>query len=166
MTKKNRKHPSARDRRRARQAAARVSRTAACSYPLFAHRPPYTGYGLWLTPKSDARDVEDLPVAAATVLAMVRDLAPLYQDQVPTAALYLEQQIRAGVLHVATGQGAVTSVPVPDMATVLAETAHYFSEEPVPDGADGEDVGRMLHELHALGALVVDDNVIRLAVLV
>ncbi|MGA5486675.1 hypothetical protein ACPCK1_02740 [Streptomyces pseudogriseolus] len=166
MTKKNRKHPSARDRQRARQAAARVSRTAACSYPLFAHRPPYTGYGLWLTPTSDARDVEDLPENAATVLAMVQDLAPLYQDQVPTAALYLEQQIRAGVLHLATGHGAATSVPVPDMATVLAETAHYFSEEP-PPAAAGEDVSRMLHELHALGALVVDDdNVIRLAVLV
>ncbi len=120
-----------------------------------------------MSPNTDATTPTDgLPAKAAEVLAMVQALAPLYQGELPLAALWLEQQIRAGVLRLAVDGGGVKAVPLPDMATVLADTAHHFPGEPVPD-ADGDDVGQLLHQLHAhAGIYLDDDRVIRLAVLV
>ncbi|MFJ5156355.1 hypothetical protein ACIQCF_33305 [Streptomyces sp. NPDC088353] len=160
---------SARQKQLARQRAARDARLAvqqAADYPLYALRPPYSGYEHWLTPVADAPAATDLSDGAAAVHATIVSVAPLYQGKVPLAAVFLEQQIRRGVLHLAQPLGEVASVPLPDMATVLADTAAHFAAEPAPED-DTADVGRLLHELHALAALVVDDqHVIRLAALV
>ncbi|WP_411090820.1 hypothetical protein [Streptomyces sp. 049-1] len=167
MSKPRRKNPSARQKRLARQAAARASRTLADACPLFVQRPPFHGYDKWMTPTPGAVPPADMPENAATVYEIVTALAPLYEGQVPYAAIVLEQQIRSGVLLVANDAGGVVRVPVPDMATVLADTADYAEALPVSDEVLDSDVGRLLHELHALAALVVDDRgVVGLAALV
>lgn len=158
---------SAREKQLARQRAGRAARAALQeTCPLYELQPPYRGYQKWFTPVSDAVVPADMPEDAAAVYAMVVALAPLYQGKVPLAAVLLEQQIRGGVLHLAHDGGGVSAVPMPDMATVLADTAEYFLGEPLP-AADGAEPRELLHQLHALGALVLDDDqVIRLVALV
>lgn len=147
---------SAREHRRARQAAARAGRAdARC--PLARHQPPFRGYDRWLAPTGRPADGVGMPAPAATVLEMITALAPLYGGRVPTAALYLEQQLRSGVLRIASFGGGVNEVPVPDMATVLAQTADVFPDAPPEPEDSDDDVGALFHQVHALGFLVLDD---------
>lgn len=172
-TSRTPRNRSARQKRLAREHRQRAARqTAAC--PLKALNPPYEAYQQWFSVPAAARGLTEYPVPdgmdldsdAKALADMLVRLAPLYANSIPKAAIYLEQQIRRGVLHLAAIDGGVSALPLPDMATVLAETADFFPGDPVPD-ADGEDVGEGLHQLHALGVLVLDDDrVIRLAELV
>lgn len=166
------RHRSAREKRLDAGRRQRAARRAQ-AHPLKALSPPFAAYREWFSVPAAAHGLAEYPVPhgmdlddeAKALADMLIRLAPLYADSVPMAAVYLDHQIRRGVLHLAA-DGVVSAIPVPDMATVLAETADFFPGEPIPE-ADGEDIGECLHRLHFLGALVVDDDlVIRLAELV
>lgn len=169
MSKKQPKNRSARQKRLAREHAAREARHAV-QHPLQALNLPYHGYQEWIrVPDGVTGQIpDDVSGDARALHAIVVRLAPVYGGQMPMAAVYLEQQIQRGSVLLGTAGGGVSAVPVPDMATVYAETARLFPAGPQP-GPDEEDAdtGKLLHALHALGALVVDDDhVIRLAALV
>ncbi|MFI1002017.1 hypothetical protein ACIP10_15485 [Streptomyces galbus] len=160
------KNRSAHQKQRARQDAAPAARDAVnAPCPLYGKTLPYRGYREWMTPIGGAQLPEDMPEDLAGFHGTLQRIAPLYGGSVPLAALYLEQQISAGVLRLqsATDPGVAFEVDLPDMATVLAETAPLVGDDLPPDDVD-EDTGELLHQLHALGALVLDDHhVLRLA---
>jgi hypothetical protein len=158
VSKRKARNRSARDHRRARQNAARNNRAAAGHCRLYAQQLPFRGYQQWMAPNADAATSrDDLPGRAAEVLTMIESLAPVYAGGVPLAALWLEGQIRAGVLHLALEGGGVKDVPLPDMATVLADTADHFPDRP-DICAHEYDTGRVLHELHAEAGIFLDDD--------
>jgi hypothetical protein len=167
------KNRSARTRKRARQEAARAARTVqppgGAAGPegsaLWLMRPPYSGYESWitLTPSNSVPEgaQEGLDGELADSYGTVRRLAPLYEYSVPMAALTLERLIRRGLLPLATPGTAdlVSLVPLADLVAICAADEILAA---APEGLDA-----LLHELHAHGALVVDDDhVIRLAALV
>ncbi|MEU5111684.1 hypothetical protein AB0G64_09310 [Streptomyces longwoodensis] len=163
---RSRKNRSARQKQRARQDAARAARAAAGMCPLYGLNLPYSGYREWLTPIDGAQLPEDTPQDLADFSKRLQRIAPLYGGTLPLAAFYLEQQISAGVLRLeSTADPSVAfEVDLPDMATVLAETAPLVGDD-LPPGDVDEDTGELLHQLHALGALVLDDrHVLRLSV--
>lgn len=160
---------SARSRRLAREASARASRSAqrAPGSPwesrLSLMRPPFRGYESWITvtPPAGVPDgaLDGLSPQVAGLMGTVRRLAPLYEYEVPMAALTLERLISRGLLPVASPEtpGRVSLVPVADLVEICAA-------DEVLQTAPG-DLDAMLHELHCHGALVVDDDqVIRLTV--
>lgn len=169
MSRKQPNNRSARQKRLARERAARAARRAV-QHPLERLESAYRGYQEWISVADGATgQVPDgVDEGLRAFHASVVRLAPLYGGRIPMAAVYLEQQIQRGSLVLGTDAGGVSVVAVPDMAAVLTDTSHYFPDDPQPelDGQDA-DTGRLLHELHALGALFLDDDhVIRLAELV
>ncbi|MFE1781268.1 hypothetical protein ACFW9F_01405 [Streptomyces sp. NPDC059506] len=69
------------------------------------------------------------------------DLGPLYGGRVPKAALYLDELIDSGHLPMLQGEEG-SLVPVEEMAALMG-------------GTDGGGIRESLHNLHAVGALLV-----------
>lgn len=129
--------------------------------PLAACPPPYAPYRQWLRlPVQPAvvssQVAEELGGQAAAFMRRLGGLGPLYGGRVPLAAVFLQEAIRAGVLPVAVhGQpGRPLLVPVAELAAALPAATSSASE-----------VGKVLHELHRAGHIVMDDlNVLHQAV--
>lgn len=146
---------SARTKRLAREREQRAARRAPV-HPLRALQPPFRPYAEWISvpPGADVPWPARLQNAGAAQLhAMVLRLAPLYAGQLPLAALYLEQQIERGTLHIARPEDF-------ELVTRLAvdEVAALFTAAGIGTPGDGAGPSEYLHELHFHGALVLDDD--------
>ncbi|MEV6810243.1 hypothetical protein [Streptomyces sp. NPDC051132] len=114
-------------------------------YTLHELQPPGEGYEEWfrVTAGMDPDQIDD-PRIGEEALALLKRLArlgPLYDSEVPKAALYLDDLIDTGQLPVFGDGEEGTVVP-------LAEAAAKF-------GLSG-DIRESIHNLHAAGVLLVD----------
>jgi hypothetical protein len=100
------------------------------------------------------------------VKALVR-LAPRYGNMVPLAAIYLQERISSGVVHLALTADDYRPVDIAEMAGEMsspekrAEVRARYPEADLPSspGLVTPDAAAFhLHELHASGAVVLDDN--------
>lgn len=155
MSRRRPKQRSARTKQLQRERRQREQRAAA--YPLYAMQPPYTPYEQWISlPAGAVIDPwpESLPGgSAARFHATVSRLLPLYAGKLPLAAVYLDQQIERGILHIADPEDPELIAKVP-----VAEVAALFAADDVIGPAGDAGYGGLLHELHFHGALVVDDH--------
>ncbi|WAU78486.1 hypothetical protein O1Q96_01250 (plasmid) [Streptomyces sp. Qhu-G9] len=116
-------------------------------YTLQELQPPGEGYEEWyrVTAGMNPDQIDDPRVSdeARALMKRLARLGPLYGNKVPKAALYLDDLIDAGQLPIFGDGEEGTLLP-------LAEAAARF-------GSTGN-IRQSLHDLHALGALLVDTD--------
>ncbi|MFE3229822.1 hypothetical protein [Nocardia sp. NPDC059228] len=180
MSNRPKKNRSKQDKQRARARAQRREEARLRDHPLYGSPPPFHGYQDWFNVPAGAAELIDCPPVPGLggdekdMLDALIKLGPRYEGLVPMAALFLDQQIRDGVLLFAiTGDTErYRPVPLADFAAEVCDPAQAeqnMLDHPewgelaaVPGGADA--VVMYLHTLHSKGAFVLDDNhVINLA---
>ncbi|WP_156773005.1 hypothetical protein [Nocardia sp. 852002-51101_SCH5132738] len=168
--KKNR---SNRGKRAQDRDAARMLR----KYPLLAFPPPFKTYENWFNVPDVAGEWFEYPSPpgqlsddAKQMMDTLIKLGPRYRNKVPEAALYLDQQVTAGIIPLAVpgDPESVNPLPVAQLAGELSDPEHWrqireqfpdfdgSAEDPTANWADT--MGLHMHELHSHGALVLDDN--------
>lgn len=125
-------------------------------YTLQELQPPGEGYAEWIrvTAGMNPDRIDDPRVGDESIALMRRlvRLGPLYGNQVPRAALYLDNLIDTGQLPIFGAGEEGTLVPLAEAAAKL--------------GSRDADPRELLHHLHAMGMLLVDtDNDHDLAVI-
>ncbi|MEC4015361.1 hypothetical protein [Streptomyces sp. H27-D2] len=124
---------------------------AAATYTLRQLRPPGALYDEWVEVQrgfdaSYALADDRLDEASRDLMVRLARLGPRYGRQVPLAALSLDMAIEIGKVALTTGDDQGMILP-------LAELGARFG---LP--AASEDVRAGLHELHAAGALLVEEH--------
>jgi len=177
VANKPKKNRSARDKRQDRQRAQRQARKLQSMTPLYHLQPPFKGYEEWYRVPDAANDTLVHPVryddrvsdGAKDLADTLVRLSPRYRGMVPLAAVFLDQQIQKGIVCIAiTGKPErFREVPLAEMAAdvsspeFLEEMRKHMPEEEMPDGPLGmsdEGAAMAVHELHAQGYLVLDDD--------
>ncbi len=101
-----------------------------------------------------------LEEGAKDLMGTMTRLGPVYRGQVPIAAFFLDQHIRADRIPIFESGDQVW---LTTRAELVAEGARFASAGEQAPTLD--DIGEHLHELHAAGWLVLDEvNVVRLAI--
>jgi hypothetical protein len=117
-------------------------------YTLQELQPPGEGYEEWFRVSAGMNpDQIDDPRVGDEALALMKRLArlgPLYDNEVPKAALYLDDLIDTGQLPIFGDGETGTLMP-------LGEVAARF-------GSRSADIRESIHNLHAVGALLVDTD--------
>lgn len=121
-------------------------------YTLQQLQPPGEGYEEWFQPRPGMKpeQLQDAGLApeAVALMRLVCELAPLYKNRVPKAALYLDNLIESGHLPVFQDGDNGKLVPIQEMAALYG-------------GLDIQSVRESIHTLHSIGALLVvtdDEN--------
>jgi hypothetical protein len=133
---------------------------ATAEYTLRQLQPP--GYDQWMTPAASfdpervAADPRLTPQAVDLMRRLTR-LRPAYGPTVPLQAVWLDMALDQGVLRLRRPDGSVGDLPADDLAGMLGGAAEVA------------DVRNAVHELHAAGMLLVeqdgvDDTVLRVVV--
>ncbi|MCO6011520.1 hypothetical protein NE236_41875 [Actinoallomurus purpureus] len=175
MTKKPAKNRSARDKRLARERARREARAPKC--PLFELRPPFEAYSEWITVPAHIKDFGDhrasrdprLDAEMRKFVTTVIKLGPLYQGRVPTAALYLDDQMSRGTVAfgVPDSPGLCAPYSLDALVDQLSDPEFYraFREEnpeiQLPEQLRPIEAGmvpQFVHELHMHGVVIMDDD--------
>ncbi|MET8816427.1 hypothetical protein ABZW47_31055 [Streptomyces sp. NPDC004549] len=110
-------------------------------------QPPGQGYEEWITIPSATQPLGSAPGLSAGAVQLMERMAvlgPLYDGQLPTAALYLDELIDSGSLPMIR-DGAGVLVPIAEMAEMMS-------------GRSGGDVRESLHGLHAAGVILMADG--------
>lgn len=175
---RRRKLPSRRPGGRSRPLGRRVPDGDRTSGPLiYRNPPPFKGYAEWFRVPTSADQHFEHPAthdprlsdgAKELMNALVR-LGPRYGDMVPLAAIFLDEQISSGAVNLAlTGRpDDYRSVDIAELARDLSSPEKQAEVRARYPGADlPSDSGLVtpdaasfhLHELHANGALVLDDD--------
>ncbi|PWI16054.1 hypothetical protein DI272_19175 [Streptomyces sp. Act143] len=179
---KSRKTKPVRNKQLARQ-KARAQRELE---NLLRSAPPFAPYQEWITLPRKGQGFSEYPFTpeqaavigqeAQDFLNRVMRLSPIYGGDMPMAALHLDMQITAGELLMAvTGEpDRVRPMPVAQLVENLSDQEFLdqlraehpevgLSEEATE--LSPETCAAKIHELHARGYLVLDDNhVVNLAV--
>lgn len=119
-------------------------------YTLRQLQPPGEPYDEWFSVRPGDAYRKDPRITAEAVALMdcIHRLAPLYGWEVPKAAIYLDGLIDTGSLPIFRGEDEGTLVPIEEMAAAQG-------------GTSPEQIRESIHNLHAIGALIVftdDDN--------
>ncbi|MFD7319496.1 hypothetical protein ACFV9D_00140 [Streptomyces sp. NPDC059875] len=118
-------------------------------YSLRELNPPGTAYREWfqVQPGMDATKLNapSLSEEATDLMRRLAVLGPVYGNSVPRAALSLDQLIDTGRLPIIGPDGTGTMIPVEELA-------------PRQHGASREEVRESIHQLHSVGALLVEDS--------
>ncbi|MFD8645908.1 hypothetical protein ACFV14_37005 [Streptomyces zaomyceticus] len=118
-------------------------------YTLRELNPPGSAYEEWfqVQPGMDVDKINDTNLSADAIDLMrrVATLGPLYKNAMPRAAITLDWLIDTGELPVMGPAGTGTMIPIGEMAERWR-------------GASHEDVRESIHRLHAVGALLIEDN--------
>jgi hypothetical protein len=172
---RRRKPPSRRPGSRSRPHGRRApSGDHASDLFIYQNPPPFKGYAEWFRVPDAGQHVEHPAThdhrlsdgAKDLVKALVR-LAPRYGNMVPLAAIYLQERISSGVVHLALTADDYRPVDIAEMAGEMsspekrAEVRARYPEADLPSspGLVTPDAAAFhLHELHASGAVVLDDN--------
>ncbi len=143
-----------------RQLARTKTRHAPRHRSPWEQPPPLQAYRDIIGVPAAAKDWPEHPATAAQVGAEAKDmvdtlvrLGPVYSGRVPFAALFLDRLIRSGKIPFGLAEDP-DHCRVVTLPQVAADIAAKSGEPPVPT----DQVGMLLHELHAGGWLVVDDN--------
>ncbi|MER5886997.1 hypothetical protein ABT160_24500 [Streptomyces sp. NPDC001941] len=142
--------------------------------PLFHGSPPYEGYREWLVPNPRTGRFDLSASAPADTRAFIERieklLLPLYQGRVPSAATYLDDRIKEGVLVFAEGDDAhhkVREIPVTEFAAQMG--SHHEEDDHHEVCPQLNCVGEQhvaaehrvwihFHHLHASGQLLLNDR--------
>lgn len=168
------KNRSAHDKKRDRQRALREARKQATLTPLQRLKPPGKLYQEWITVGDQAKDLIVHPARYDDRLSdTAKDLAdtfvrlgPRYGGVIPMAAVFLDEQIQKGVIHLAVpgDPDSYQEVSLAEMAAGMANPEINAEMRRMrPDAVDDtpvsdEGAAMSLHELHAHGYLIVDDD--------
>ncbi|MDP9843282.1 hypothetical protein [Streptosporangium lutulentum] len=176
MASKPKKNRSARDKQLERQRAQRQARKLQSLSPLQRLQPPFKLYEEWFHVGDYAKDAivhsarfdDRLDDTAKDLADAFVRLGPRYHGVVPKAAVFLDQQIQEGVIHMAVpGEpGSYQDVPLIEMAAGVSspdtqEELRRLRPDEMPEDSmpmTDEGAAMALHELHALGYLIVDDD--------
>lgn len=107
-------------------------------------QPPGPGYDEWIHVQGipDLAALPGFDLDQQQVMNRLREIAPIYQNVVPMAAITLDDLIATGNLPVLNDGETGSFIPVAEMAAAQGLT-------------DPEDVRRGIHELHANGMLLI-----------
>ncbi|OBA50982.1 hypothetical protein A5789_28215 [Nocardia sp. 852002-51101_SCH5132738] len=138
------------DKRRARDQARRDAKR---DYVLRSDPPPYEGYDEWY-PVGEMRDADGydtLSVEDREFAEMMIALGPGYRGLVPAAAVALEEMIRQGTIRMAINgmPGRYREMPVAELAGLTAQQG---------GSSDEREIAKVVHVMHTLGLIVVDDQ--------
>ncbi|MFE5614110.1 hypothetical protein [Streptomyces sp. NPDC056524] len=173
MANRPKKNKSARDKKVTRQRASSAAKRRD-EYPLYYVMPPFEHYKQWFQVPEHAADLIEYPIDvddedAQDLLNRLVKLGPRYHGKVPMAAILLDQQLASGEIGLAvTGRpGYAVPMPIAELAATISsqealdEWRYRYPDAGLPEHASlttDDAAAWHIHNLHAFGALVMDDD--------